>query len=144
MEIRPIHPSQLGAALALIWETFLQFEAPEYPQEGVRSFRNFIENKDVVSSLEFFGAYEDGELRGVLATRENRRHICCFFVKAEYHRQGIGRLLWEYLLNNSANPSFTVNSSPYAVQVYHKFGFVDTDCEQQVDGIRFTPMRFTR
>ncbi|WP_334295796.1 GNAT family N-acetyltransferase [Clostridioides difficile] len=35
----------------------------------------------------------------------------------------------------------TVNSSPYAVEVYHKLGFKDTAVEQIVDGIRFTPMK---
>jgi len=33
----------------------------------------------------------------------------------------------------------TVNSSPYAVEVYHHLGFVDIDKEQTVNGIRFTP-----
>ena len=34
------------------------------------------------------------------------------------------------------------NSSPYAVPVYHKLGFVDTDTEQLSDGMRYTPMKF--
>ena len=79
---------ELAAAINLIWETFLQFEAPDYSDEGVQSFRDFIENEDIVASLEFWGAYENGELRGVIATNENRKHICCFFVKSKYHRQG--------------------------------------------------------
>ncbi|WP_460645598.1 GNAT family N-acetyltransferase [Lacrimispora brassicae] len=37
----------------------------------------------------------------------------------------------------------TVNSSPYAVEIYHKLGFVDTDTEQLVNGIRFIPMEYT-
>ena len=83
-------------------------------------------------------------MKGIIATNNNRKHICCFFVKAQYHRQGIGKSLWEYLLNNSENEEFTVNSSPYAVPVYHKLGFVDTDSEQLTDGIRYTPMKFKR
>ena len=43
---------ELTAALSLIWETFLQFEAPDYSDEGVKSFRDFIENEDIVASLE--------------------------------------------------------------------------------------------
>ena len=34
----------------------------------------------------------------------------------------------------------TVNSSPYAVPIYHKLGFKDTGSEQVVNGLRFTPM----
>ena len=71
---------ELAAAINLIWETFLQFEAPDYSDEGVKSFRDFIENEGIVVSLEFWGTYKNGELRGVIATNENRKHICCFFV----------------------------------------------------------------
>ena len=144
MEIRKIDNEQTTKAIQLIWTTFLQFEAPEYSDEGIQSFRSFIENKDILKTLEFFGAYENAELKGIIATNNNRKHICCFFVKAQYHRQGIGKSLWEYLLNNSENEEFTVNSSPYAVPVYHKLGFVDTDSEQLTDGIRYTPMKFKR
>ena len=70
--------------------------------------------------------------------------LCCFFVKAKYHRQGIGRKLWEYVLNHSERNVFTVNSSPYAVPVYHKLGFFDTDTEQLADGMRYTLMKFEK
>ena len=98
----------------------------------------------MISTLEFWGAYDNRELKGVIATNENRKHICCFFVKAQYHRQGIGRKLWEYLLVNGRSEIITVNSSPYAVPIYHKLGFVDTDVEQLSDGMRYTPMKYER
>ena len=143
MEIRKIENKlEIQKALELIWETFLQFEAPDYSEEGIKSFKDFIDDEAMVNTLEFFGAYENGELRGVIATNENRKHICCFFVKAKYHRQGIGRTLWEYVLNHSERNVFTVNSSPYAVPVYRKLGFVETDTEQLADGMRYTPMKF--
>lgn len=144
MEIKKIKDSQINNAIALIWTTFLQFEAPDYSREGVQSFRDFIQNEEIVKSLEFWGAYDNKELKGVIAANDTRKHICCFFVKAQYHGQGIGRKLWEYLLENSQNQTFTVNSSPYAVPVYHKLGFIDIDTEQLSDGIRYTPMKFER
>ena len=142
MEIRQLEPFEIDEAITLIWEVFLQFEAPDYSDEGIQSFKDFIENDEILKTLEFFGAYEQDELKGVIATSENRKHICCFFVKAKYHRQGIGRTLWEYVLNHSARNVFTVNSSPYAVPVYRKLGFVETDTEQLADGMRYTPMKF--
>ena len=111
MEIRQLEPFEIDEAITLIWEVFLQFEAPDYSDEGIQSFKDFIENDEILKTLEFFGAYEQDELKGVIATSENRKHICCFFVKAKYHRQGIGRTLWEYLLNHSERNVFTVNSS---------------------------------
>ena len=144
MEIKKIDVFQISNAINLIWKTFLQFEAPEYSVEGVQSFKNFIEDKEIIQTLEFWDAYEYNELKGVIATNENRKHICCFFVKAQYHKQGIGRKLWECLLENSSSEIITVNSSPYAVPVYRKLGFVDTDIEQLSDGMKYTPMKFER
>ena len=43
--------------------------------------------------------------------------------------------------NNSSLKNITVNSSPYAVEFYHKKGFKDIDKEQTVNGIISTPMR---
>lgn len=36
---------------------------------------------------------------------------------------------------------FTVNSSPYAHEVYKHLGFQDTDKEQVIKGLRFMPMK---
>lgn len=63
-------------------------------------------------------------------------------MKARYQRQGIGRKLWDFLRENSPSNIITVNSSPYAVPIYHKLGFVDTDTEQLSDGMRYTPMKY--
>ena len=144
MEIRALSGPEIGDAVDLIWTTFLQFEAPEYSPEGVRAFQDFIENREILQTLEFWGAYDGRELKGVIAAHEGRTHICCFFVKAQYQGQGIGRELWEFLKENSSSPCITVNSSPYAVPIYRKLGFVDTDTEQLSDGMRYTPMRLVR
>jgi GNAT superfamily N-acetyltransferase len=144
MQIKRVQDSDIDRALKLIWETFLEFEAPDYSEDGVQSFHEFIEDRAVVDSLLFFGAYDKEELKGVIALNSECTHICCFFVRARYHRQGIGRTLWEYVLAHSKNDMITVNSSPYAVPVYHKLGFTDTDSEQLVDGIRYMPMKYER
>lgn len=60
------------------------------------------------------------------------------------YKQGIGRKLWEYVLNNSNHSIYTVNSSSYAVPVYHKLGFIDMDSEQLAAGMRLTTMKFER
>lgn len=59
-----------------------------------------------------------------------------------WHRQGVGCLLFDAMRRDYASQVFTVNSSPYAVEVYRHLGFVPTDTEQLTNGIRYTPMRF--
>ena len=50
MEVKKIDDTQITNAIDLIWQTFLQFEAPDYSEEGVKSFQDFIENKEINSS----------------------------------------------------------------------------------------------
>lgn len=142
MIIRKIENTERKTAVALMWDTFLKFEAPDYSFEGVNAFRSFIFNDKILDTLEIFGAYEKEKLLGVIATNQSRKHICCFFVEADSQRKGIGRKLWEYIKKHNQNDVITVNSSTYAVKVYHKFGFIDTDTEKTTDGIRYTPMKY--
>lgn len=68
------------------------------------------------------------------------------FVNKEYHRQGIAKSLFQTVEERCKSEDnlskITVNSSPYAIEVYHCLGFFDTDKELTANGIRFTPMFF--
>mgnify|MGYP005802719691 CR=1 FL=1 len=60
---------EITAALSLIWETFLQFEAPDYSDEGVKSFREFIEmdSEQLADGMRFtpmkFERYKDNGIQ---------------------------------------------------------------------------------
>lgn len=139
--VRRLSPEEIPAALELCWQVFLQFEAPEYPPEGVAAFRASLDDRERTRQLKFYGAFDGEKLVGVLAMRLPQ-HIGGFFVAAAYHRRGIGRHLFEAMRRDYQTQIFTVNSSPYAVEVYRRLGFVPTDTEQLTDGLRYTPMRF--
>lgn len=55
MEIRQVGPSEIDAAVALILEIFLQFDAPDDSEEGIRSFRAFVEEEEICQTLLFLG-----------------------------------------------------------------------------------------
>jgi len=57
--------SEKADAVHLAWVVFLEFEAPDYSEEGINTFRDFINNEDVINGLEMYGAYEKGTLVGV-------------------------------------------------------------------------------
>jgi len=76
----------------------------------------------------------------VLATRGNS-HIALFFVEPCYQRQGVGRALFTVAKEACVCDTMTVNSSPYAVEIYRRLGFHALSEEQLADGIRFTPMK---
>lgn len=141
MEIKEINKPEIRTAIRLIEDVFMEFEAPDYSKDGIQAFKDTaIYNTDYMSTLTMYGGYIGSTLVGVIATRNNGQHIALFFVNGNHHRQGIGTLLFQHVLSKSPSNKITVNSSPYAVDVYHHLGFIATKAEQEINGIRFTPM----
>ncbi len=89
-------------AAALAMSVFLEYEAPDYPQQGVEIFHAYVSDGEVVNSLDMYGAFLDNKIVGMIATRNNGSHISLFFVDGMDHRKGIGRLLFSTLIENSA------------------------------------------
>lgn len=139
MELRQLLMEEYDDAKALVMEVFMQFEAPDYGAQGVETFkRTGIEDDAYMASLTMYGAFEGKHLVGIIATRNEGKHIALFFVKGSYHQRGIGTALFELVKKDA----MTVNSSPYAEKVYERLGFIRTAGEQCVDGICFIPMKY--
>ena len=140
---------ELEETLDLVRKVFDEFEAPYYSQEGIESFYKFA-NYDSLKSLlsknmQIIVTKNNNKIVGTIAFRDNS-HISMLFVDKNYHKQGIASNLIKMAKihcreNNKNLQAITVNSSPYAIEFYHKLGFQDTNTEQLVDGIRFTPMK---
>ena len=153
-KIRKIEPEEVSAALALVWEVFLEFEAPDYEQKGTQTFqKDIVHNAAFAENCKnglcpFYGAFDGGKLIGVMCMQSNGTHITLNFVRKEYHRQGVATALFRRLLNERLRetPSLTeitVNSSPYGRGFYLRSGFVPTQGEQTTNGVRYTPMKYT-
>lgn len=138
--IREVNQEEVTNVLPFVWSVFQEFEAPDYTKEGMEEFYKSIHDESYLAKHCIYGAFMNGKLVGVIATRNEGAHIAMFFVDGVYHRQGIGRALFQTVRNRCHSDKMTVNSSPYAIPVYHKLGFCDTDTEQVVNGLRFTPM----
>jgi len=59
--IAPLEKSHIPAALELIWRVFLEFEAPDYSDEGVAEFRRFLHEAPQNEQLRFWGCFADEE-----------------------------------------------------------------------------------
>lgn len=149
-EIRDVSRKDWDMAVQLAWDTFLVYEAPEYSLEGIRNFHDFVKGKELkrlheLGEYEMYGAYCDGVIIGVISVRKNS-HVSLLFVEPQYHHQGIASTLLKYCFELSrmhGGNAMTVNSSPYAVQFYHKIGFRPLSPEVTKDGIKYTPMKIT-
>ncbi len=140
--IHELSNDEITIALELTWEVFMEFEAPDYSQEGINEFRSFLDDQDAMKKLRFWGALNLNKMVGILAMRQD--HICLLFVRKEFHRQGIAKKLFRHLLYQIKSETITVNSSPYALEVYGKLGFKAIKAEQITNGIRYTPMIYVR
>jgi len=144
MKITTLQRHQKQEALDLALRVFMAFEAPDYNAEGITNFSEFVANKEKTDALTMYGAFQDDRLVGMGATRNGGRHISLLFVDSTFHGQGIGKKLVDLIRRRCPEEFITVNSSPYAVEIYKKMGFVATDTELLNDGIRYTPMQSQR
>lgn len=144
---RLVAKEDIHASLQLAEDVFMQFEAPDFPPRGVESFRNFIWGRRVKEMLEdgsfvVWGCYCENQLVGMLAMRDSN-HISLLFVLSDFHRQGIGRMLFaqakKYAMLHLKR-KITVNASPYGLPFYRAIGFREVSMESVVDGVRSTPM----
>ena len=151
-EMRRLTAQDLPAALALAWDTFLRFEAPDYGPEGVEAFRRtLIENEEFLEKCRsgenrMWGAF-DGDLLIGLNGMRGQSHICLVFTHHAYHRKGIATALFHRVLadiskENPGLKKITLNSSPYGLPFYLHMGLYPTEQDKTIDGIRFTPMAY--
>ena len=141
MIVRELKKDEISAALELVWTVFKEFEAPDYSEEGVKEFYRSIHDPQFLSMLRVYGAFEKNDIVGTIATCDGESHIALFFVSRDFQHQGIGRALFMRVCQNNSGGKLTVNSSPFAVPVYHHLGFTDLGAEQVTNGLRYTPMK---
>ncbi len=151
--IRKITSNEVENAMRLALEVFMQFEAPDYHPSGVETFkRDIVENPEYLEKARqgvcpIYGAFDGNNIVALIGMRSDRKHINLVFTKKEYHRRGIARAIFHYLLSDvlKENPSLealTLNSSHYGLPFYIAIGFVPLSGEQEINGIRFTPMKY--
>lgn len=134
-------------ALKLAENVFMQFEAPDFTKRGTESFLSFLWGKRVREMFEdgsfaVWSCYCGNELAGMIAMRDCE-HISLAFVRSDFHRQGIGRMLYAAAKDEAlahGTKRITVNASDCGIPFYHAMGFRKTDMQLLADGIQYTPM----
>ncbi|WP_338956780.1 GNAT family N-acetyltransferase [Fusobacterium nucleatum] len=141
IEIRQLLNNKKDEALLFAKKVYIESKDESYSEQGIETFCNFVNNKEITKSFKVYGAFEDNVLKGLIATDSQKRHICLFFVDKVSQGKGIGKELMRVVVNNNENSYITVNSSRYAVPIYEKLGFIKMEEEKERDGLKFTPMK---
>jgi len=71
---------------------------------------------------------------------KDKSHIFHMFVEESSHRKGIATMLWEHAKSQTNQAKYTVRSSSFAVPVYKRLGFKETEARMIKDGLSFQPM----
>lgn len=134
----------------LIWDVFYEFEASDYSEEGIKTFKAFSSPERLINEVrnngfKIYCCFEKDMLVGVVGLR-SVSHISLLFVKKSHHRRGIAKKLLDLAIREAFQvqpdiQELTVNSSSYAVDIYRKLGFFSTDTMQEKDGIIYMPMK---
>lgn len=141
IEIKQLVNKDKENAFIFVKKVFIESKDESYSEEGIETFNNFVDNREITNSFKTYGAFENNVLKGVIALDKRKRHINFFFVDKLSQGKGIGKELMNYAFLVAKENFLTVNSSRYAVPIYEKFGFVKIDTEQTKDGLVFTPMK---
>lgn len=141
IEIKQLVNKEKDEALLFTKRVYIECKDESYSEQGIETFCNFVNNKEITKSFKVYGAFEDNVLKGVIATDKRKRHINLFFVDKSSQAKGIGKKLMAIGIENNENSFITVNSSRYAVPIYEKLGFVKMEKEKEKDGLKFTPMK---
>ena len=141
IEIRQLLNNKKDEDLLFAKKVYIESKDESYSEQGIETFCNFVNNKEITKSFKVYGAFENNILEGLIATDSQKSHICLFFVDKVSQGKGIGKELMKAVINNNENSYITVNSSRYGVPIYEKLGFVKMEEEKERDGLKFTPMK---
>jgi ribosomal protein S18 acetylase RimI-like enzyme len=146
--LRIMNENDAEAVSNLIQRTFQRFIADTYTSRGIRYFLKHTSKAALLRRKRknqlLVVAELGGTITGMIAVRKGN-HVSLLFVAPEFHRRGIGALLFGKALElmKDAIPdlcSVTVNSSSYAVRFYTGLGFSAKRTAYFYKGMKMTPM----
>ena len=150
MQIREATIVDTRAISELIRPLAEEYIAHEFSPEGAANLLASIEPGAIegymTSGFKYHVVEENGAVIGVVGVRDNS-HLYHLFVADDFRGQGLARELWDVARDGCREAGhlgdFTVNSSRFAVEMYRKFGFVETGPPETKNGVTSVPMKLT-
>ena len=138
--IRKLATAEYDNAANLSYQVYMECGNNDLTQAGIEAFKRFIYDISLMAELDIYGAFDNGRLIGIIGIHREKQHISLFFVQKQYHRQGIGNSLFNYMMEYYKFTRISVNSSTYAVPFYQSLGFKVVGDKERNKGIVSVPM----
>ncbi|HBH7876243.1 TPA: GNAT family N-acetyltransferase [Vibrio parahaemolyticus] len=120
---------------------------PHFSNEGQVLFsskvRSDVETTFDKSKFKNLKLIDNNQVIGFAALRENNC-ITHLFIDTNFQNKGLGKLLLNKLLSLTKSSEVRLRASVNEQNFYQSQGFVATEGEQNIDGVRFVPMRLVR
>lgn len=146
---RLLKPGEEDEVCELIAEVFNEFIGPGYTDEGVLRFYMYA-NPETLAARQLENhfsmvAESDNRIIGIIEIRDYN-HVSLLFVRER--GKGVARDLFRHALEECIESApglkeITVHSSPYAVTIYEKLGFIAAGEERAENGIVYIPMKYS-
>lgn len=145
-EYRPMAIGEEQAVFSLVELGFNGFVRKDLSQEGIDEFMRAARVMVYDHPPDHFitVAANDGQVVGMIDMRGGYQ-ISLFFVDPSHQGQGIGRCLLDHAISKCCQlkpdiEEIKVHSSVWAVPIYEKLGFKQTNPMQEENGIRFVAL----
>ena len=147
-EIRLATAEDIAPALDLAWRMFVKYDSTDYGAEHTERMRRAIEDRlkdlSIYTQRLMVVALADGKVVGMIETYGTERSSL-LFVDSEYQRKGIATALMSKIANElkiRGYDKIVLNSSPYGLAFYTRFGFKVVEEEKNPDTPWKTPMQY--
>lgn len=149
-QIRKATAQDIKPALDLALRVFMEYDSLQYGPEHTERMRTAIKERldhfDIYLSGKrlMFVALDSNKVIGIIETYGTNR-ISLMFVDNAYQRQGIATALMRSVaceLKKTGYNEIVLNSSPYGVRFYTKFGFTINEAEKDPNTPWKTPMSY--
>ena len=138
--IRKLTQDEYNNAADLSYQVCMECGRNDFTQEGIETFKSFVYDTSLMNAHDIYGAFDKHLLIGIIGVHREKQHISLFFVLPHYHRQGIGKSLFDYVMNECNFTYITVHSSTYAETFYASLGFKKVGEKELNKGIVSIPM----
>ncbi|CAM3652591.1 GNAT family N-acetyltransferase [Parendozoicomonas haliclonae] len=143
LTISPVTDDDFGEIVIMLTKIAHKDILPHFSGKGQEAFAQGIpaDTRTAFDRNRFFSvkAVQGKKIVGFAALRD-KNYLTHLFVAKSHQKTGLGKQLLHHMLIRTVGETLSLRASVNAVNFYKSQGFLPTDQEQQVKGVRYVPM----